>query len=135
MIGKITTNIKQIKDHDGELERFLYKELNDDILSKQGRSRPNEQMEVFLFSAHTDDNILVGGMKAVHKDYKNKGIGSQLMRAAESLARERSCHHMMLTTMTIQAEDFYLKQGFQELTRIKNYPFENCDKIYLIKYL
>ena len=51
----------------------------------------------------------------VHIDYQNSGIGTLLI----SLAKERSNQYLELFTFqkNVRAQTFYLKHGFEELTR------------------
>ncbi|NMX73370.1 GNAT family N-acetyltransferase [Pseudomonas sp. WS 5532] len=53
---------------------------------------------------------------------RTQGTGTRLMRAAEDLARERSCEGIWLDTFSFQAPGFYRKQGFTEFGHIADFP-------------
>jgi GNAT superfamily N-acetyltransferase len=52
---------------------------------------------------------------------RGKGIGRELMRRAEALARERGCHSAWLDTFSFQSRRFYEKLGYEEFGRL-DYP-------------
>ena len=49
----------------------------------------------------------------VKEEYRNAGIGSQLLSEIEKTAKEYGCHLIHLDTFDFQAKDFYIKQGFE----------------------
>lgn len=57
----------------------------------------------------------------VHENHRKSGIGTTLMRAIESGAKEMGAHHAFLDTVSVQAPGFYLKLGYTEHGRIKNF--------------
>jgi len=102
--------------------------------------------EHFSFGLYIDDK-LIGGLTAtfqlgeffipllaVSKAARRQGIGRRLMLAAEEKSKELGAQHMLLTTFSYQGPDFYSKIGFEELTRISDFPASGVDKIYFIKY-
>jgi len=56
----------------------------------------------------------------VDHDLRNLGYGRQLLRAAEKKAMEKKCDFIKLDTLSFQALDFYLKEGFQIFGTIEN---------------
>ena len=46
--------------------------------------------------------------------YRRQGLGSALIRAAESAAREKGCEIMFLGTFDFQARPLYEKHGFAD---------------------
>ncbi len=50
-----------------------------------------------------------------HADYRKKGVGTGLLRYAQSLAREKNCHKVMLITQRQEESTlrFYDNAGFQ----------------------
>lgn len=95
----------------------------------------------------SDDGTIEGGLLGgtywgwlyisilwLHKDLRGQGYGSQLVKMAENIARERGCHHVHLDTMSFQALDFYLKLGFEEFGRLEDLPRGHC-RIFLKKAL
>lgn len=53
---------------------------------------------------------------------RGRGIGTDLMAAAEQEARRRGCLGMWLDTFSFQAEGFYHKLGFTTFGTIADYP-------------
>jgi GNAT superfamily N-acetyltransferase len=53
---------------------------------------------------------------------RGQGIGEQLMRKAEDIAREKQCVGIWLETFSFQAPGFYQKLGYVEFGRLVDYP-------------
>lgn len=47
-----------------------------------------------------------------HPDYRNRGIGTRLLKRAQKTAKERGCYKVMLLTGRMEAISFYQKAGF-----------------------
>ena len=56
---------------------------------------------------------------------RGTGIGSELMKAAEAIARERGCVGAWLTTFTFQARGFYEKLGYRVFAELEDSPAGN----------
>lgn len=48
-----------------------------------------------------------------HPDYRNKGIGTRLLKRAQEIAKEKSCYKIMLLTGREKAISFYENAGFE----------------------
>jgi ribosomal protein S18 acetylase RimI-like enzyme len=66
----------------------------------------------------------------VHRSERSRGIGTELIRAAEREARRRGCEKIVLSTHSFQAPKFYEKLGFSRLCSIPGYPKGYEDIIY-----
>lgn len=58
----------------------------------------------------------------VDERLRGHGLGAELMRRAETAARELGCTGIWLDTFTFQAPDFYRKLGYEEFGRLDEYP-------------
>ena len=116
------------KDPPRELRRTL-SEKNDEF---NARTVPFEQ-ERFALVLRDAGGRLVGGLYAVlywdwlfvdelwiDDAWRGKGLGSELLRRAETQARERGCHSVWLDTF--QALGFYEKLGYEVFGALDNYP-------------
>ena len=67
----------------------------------------------------------------VREDFRGRGLGSDLMSAAEREAIARGCHVAMLGTHSFQAPDFYKRLGYEEIGVLDGYPIRH--KKYFLK--
>jgi GNAT superfamily N-acetyltransferase len=113
--------------HSGELGRRL-RQFNYRVVGEYGQVQP-----VWL-SAKNASGTLVAGLRGsvflhwlnvdvlfVDEPVRRQGLGQRLLAAAEQKARELGARHAKLETFEWQAREFYLKQGYQEFSRIDNY--------------
>jgi GNAT superfamily N-acetyltransferase len=56
------------------------------------------------------------------EEYRRQGIGTSLLRTAESIAIDRGCTWCVLSTFGFQARGFYEKQGYYVTGRLEDYP-------------
>lgn len=70
----------------------------------------------------------------VKENYRKAGIGTKLLKYVENLAIENGATISMLDTFDFQAEEFYIKNGYQPIGEIKNFP-PGHKRIYLSKKL
>ena len=69
----------------------------------------------------------------VREASRNLGVGSQLLRKAETYAKSLGCVGAYLDTVSFQAPDFYIKHGYEVLARLAGFPPGPHQKIYLFK--
>lgn len=69
----------------------------------------------------------------VEESYRNKNIGSELLKKAEETARQSGCSLAHLDTFDFQAKDFYLKHGYTIFGELDNCPIGH--KRYFLKKL
>ena len=55
-------------------------------------------------------------------ELRGRGLGSRLLRAAESRARERGCRGVYLDTFEYQALPFYQKLGYELFGTLDDFP-------------
>lgn len=58
----------------------------------------------------------------VPESLRKQGVGTDLMRRAESEALTRGCHSAWLDTFQFQAKGFYEKLGYSCFGELQNYP-------------
>ncbi|ERI91056.1 acetyltransferase, GNAT family [Clostridiales bacterium oral taxon 876 str. F0540] len=61
----------------------------------------------------------------VRDDQRGKGLGEGLLLEAEKVGIENKCSKAFLTTMSFQAQPFYLKHGYKTVYIQKGYPITN----------
>jgi len=70
----------------------------------------------------------------VSEELRGKGIGGELLSAAELHAREKGCRVVILSSHSFQAPDFYARRGYETVARIRDYPVGH-DDVVLVKRL
>jgi ribosomal protein S18 acetylase RimI-like enzyme len=94
-----------------------------------------------------DKGKIVGGLVAetywgwmyvnvlwVAERHRGKGFGQSLLRMAEAEASKRGVRNVFLDSFTFQAPDFYLKLGYREFGRLKEFPAGH-DRVWMTKAL
>ena len=69
----------------------------------------------------------------VHETYRGQGLGSQLLRRAETYAQTVGCVGAYLDTLSFQAPDFYPKHGYEILAELEGFPPGPNRKVYFTK--
>ena len=84
----------------------------------------NEHGEIMAgLVAETFGNWLEIEYLFVKEDLRGQGIGSQLLKQAESEAKKRNCRFAFVNTYQFQAPAFYQKHGYKEVFTLKDYPY------------
>ncbi len=91
-----------------------------------------ERPDLGILLRDPDTAEIVGGLYArdeynwlfikyliVPEALRGKGLGAELMREAERIARERRCLGIFLDTFDFQAKPFYLKLGFEQFGELE----------------
>lgn len=73
-------------------------------------------------SGHTWGGVAEVRFLWVDEAKRDKGVGSDLLRAAEEEARARGCRKIVLSTHSFQAPDFYRRHGFIIAGEFADYP-------------
>jgi GNAT superfamily N-acetyltransferase len=55
-------------------------------------------------------------------DLRGKGVGAELLRRAEAVARERGCTNAYTDTFSFQAPNFWQRNGYAEFGRLDGMP-------------
>ncbi len=58
----------------------------------------------------------------VDGDHRGAGLGEALVVQAEQTARDHGARGVYLSTMSLQAPDFYPRLGYRECGRMEDYP-------------
>ena len=58
----------------------------------------------------------------IEEKFRSKGLGTQLMKAAEYEAISRGCHGVYLYTYSFQKPKFYERLGYQIFGQLDNFP-------------
>lgn len=56
----------------------------------------------------------------VDEPFRKSGYGTKLLHEAEKIAKEKQCEFVKLDTLSFQALDFYIKQGYEVYGKIEN---------------
>lgn len=79
-------------------------------------------------------NVMYIDILWVDKSYRNSGIGSNLLKYVEDIAKDKGGYMIHLDTFDFQAKEFYLKYGYEIFGELRNCP-ENHSRFYLQKKL
>lgn len=126
---KIETCSIITENHDEIITDFLNQYNQERAVSFEDEI--NEDVEIVIY----DGEKIIGGIVgrslwgtleikrlAVHPDYRNRGIGSKLIPAAETEAKKRKCSYLSLNTFSYQAPEFYEKLGFIKVGTEEDFP-------------
>ena len=131
----------------------LEKKLVVDGINKYNDSKTTRVLEAVYqpveFIAKNDERKVIGGVLGyvgyyagfkintlwVAEEARGKNIGTQLLEVAENKARNLGATIVILDTFSFQAEEFYIKNGYEVFGKIENYPKKNQQHIYLKKSL
>ncbi len=104
-----------------------------------------ERDKAFSIFLKNDSDKVFGGIQAfrdtesiyidvlwVEESLQKQGYGTKLLDAAEQEAIENGCIFSLVDSWDFQAEEFYLKNGYERIGEIKNY-WHGHSKIFLIK--
>jgi GNAT superfamily N-acetyltransferase len=61
---------------------------------------------------------------------RGRRIGSELMQAVESHAREKACRIILVATHSFQAPQFYVRMGFARVASILDHPVGHSSFFY-----
>lgn len=124
----------------------------DNAVVREGMIESNEKIigerdKTFSIFLKNDLGQVFGGVQAflgsesiyidvlwVEKNLQKKGYGTKLLDAAEREAIKNGCLFSAVDTWDFQAEEFYLKNGYERIGELKHYWLGHS-KIFLKKDL
>jgi ribosomal protein S18 acetylase RimI-like enzyme len=109
---------------------FIREELNK---YNQQYSEPDNHKPITIIVRENDNVIggLLGGTYWewlyidrfwINEKYRRKGLGKEILNAAEAEAIKRGCKNAHLDTHDFQALEFYKKNGYKIKSKLKNLP-------------
>lgn len=133
--------LKTSRQDNPELENFLTDSVFRYGVEQLGGEAPQK---LYCWFNDAQDRIVAGIMGTttrnvcfvshlyVASEFRNRGYGTKLLLAFESLARQSGCHLLRLNTLNSQAADFYLRAGYVKSVCIKEY-IDGFDLIFFHK--
>lgn len=128
------------------LNEEIYKMVDSEFNNFAAKNEVVCNYKSFAFVAK-EDNKIVGIItgnsyyKEVHvsdsivlEQYRNKHIGSKLMKTVENYYENKGFENINLTTYGFQAPEFYKKCGFEIEFIRKNKQNPKFNKYFLVKY-
>jgi GNAT superfamily N-acetyltransferase len=124
----------------------------DNAVVREGIIASNENVigerdKAFSIFLKNDSGQVFGGIQAfrdtesvyidvlwIKESLQKQGYGTQLLDAVEREAIKNGCRFSLVDTWDFQAEEFYLKKGYERIGEIKNY-WHGHSKIFLRKKL
>ena len=83
------------------------------------------------FNGHTWGGCCELSYVWVHEQYRGRGLGALLVRAAESEALARGCVRLVLASHDFQAPGFYERLGYERKCAIEGRPSHHASIIYV----
>ncbi len=126
-----------VESPDAGIEEFLSRQIrehNNRVSEQHRRVRVDGPKPLHLVVRNDAGEILAGLASSTYWDWldvdklwvaeslRGQGLGRQLLRQAEALAKERGCRRVMLTTYSFQARGFYEKEGYYVVGAQEDYP-------------
>jgi ribosomal protein S18 acetylase RimI-like enzyme len=96
-----------------------------------GCIRNNAEEVIAGFSGHSWGGSCELANLWVHAQYRGRGFGALLLRAAEAEAIKRGCAQIVLATHSFQAPGFYERMGYEQRYSIAGQPKGYADIIFV----
>jgi len=70
------------------------------------------------------------GVLAVSPEFQDRGIGRELLAAAEEYASKHNCNRIMMTVISIRRElvDWYKRRGYRETGEVNPFPDDKVNR-------
>lgn len=98
-----------------------------EMISREGAvillAEEENELKGCVFLEQQDDSLYLG-MLTVKPELQGKGLGSQLMKAAEQRARNLNCDKIKMSVITIREEliAYYQRKGYADSGERKPFP-------------
>ncbi len=125
--------LQVVKDWDSEDIRYVRENLksyNFQFTSSIPFSKPSAVNLVLK----ENDSIIAGLLGCIYwgcfhidilwidEERRKQGYGTELLKKAEEIAKENNCSFIHLDTLSFQAQEFYIKNGYSVFGELKGYP-------------
>jgi GNAT superfamily N-acetyltransferase len=124
----------------GDEDDGLQAELEDRIYEFNVEATGYADGRLLRIAERDADGSLAGGLTGwtwggvgvidllwIRADQRHAGLGSRMLIAAEDEARTRGCAHMLVSSHSFQAPDFYRRHGYVEHARTEDNPIGYAD--------
>ena len=125
----------EIKPLTDEEENLVEKKINE-YADSMAPSEPRTEAEKLVFKVENEEGAVIAGCVLnihawgravlaqlwVDGRYRRHGLGSLLIRTAESAARAKGCYYLCLGTVDFMARPLYEKHGFRVFTVNRDIP-------------
>jgi ribosomal protein S18 acetylase RimI-like enzyme len=131
---RLIIDLEPNKEFDDFLCRMI-REFNNDHSLPHQEARKKGAVQPINIIVSDNEKTWVGGINAdvywgwveihnlwFHNSCRKKGLGSNLLKQVETIAKEKGATKALLTTFEFQARSFYEKYGYQVVGEIKDYP-------------
>jgi len=128
-------------NNDIEMKNIIHTELRKNNMEKCEWLRNNSSYDINITNIKNsnflvfDDNKVIGGaigfieynwyfleLLYVDENYRNKKIGTDLIKKIEEVAKEQHLTGIRMETWDFQAKEFYEKNGYIMFAQIKDCP-------------
>lgn len=136
----MTSKIEIDESENPALGQELIRRLVDHNLAQV----PPSNRQPFLLYVQAEQKLIAGLQGHTHwgwmfiahfwvdQGHRHRGLGSRLLTRAEDLARTRGCHNVWLDTFSLQAMEFYRKNGYKIFGQLPDFP-AGCVRFFLFK--
>jgi len=124
----MTFDVSLSEQNPDGLDQFMSETFYEDHLKKTGQHRKKyyicvkKQNEIIAGASGGifGDSLFISDL-IISKNYRNHGLGCEILEEIENHAKENNCKNIWVDTYEYQAPRFYLKNNFVEKGRIENY--------------
>ncbi len=130
----------------GEADRALTERLDEEIYAFNAEATGLYDGRLLTVRASNGES-LVGGLSGwtwggcgyvdvlwIAADYRGRGLGTELLGAAEREMTARGCVHVVLASHSFQAPGFYRRRGYSQIAEIADYPVGHSE-VFFSKHL